>query len=607
MKSKAPFFLTSIVITFFLKSCNKDFYPIGEVLFRDQTLSTKNKNIPVFTFQSSVNQVQTNVQPLAQLGMINHPVFGRSEASVVAQLSIGSDLFFGNLRQTFEDETDPNDLSIIPENETVKQVYLEIPFFSNTNDSDNDGVIDSLDADPNDPSSNSDNDELTDIVEFQSGLNPLSSDSDGDGILDHNDNDNENYDSENRIYEIDSIYGNRETEFTLKVHELTYYLNNLDSENNFESPQIYYSNRDYYEEGFVGATLFEGKIKLDFEELRFNYKEDDPDTSEVDETTQVETRLTPRLRIPLETNFFQENLLELEGTDALLGDVSYQKEMKGIIIRGENFSDDLYMLLDIQNAEVKILYEFDDYNTQGTLDDLLDDTIDKLERELTFRLGGARINTIKNSGFNAAIEQRLKASSNNEPSDKLYIQSSHLHGKIRLFSGENPGLNNLLDDIREENLLVNQANLIFYIDQNTAPEELTALRLYLFKFDNGASLSDYKVDASVSNFGTNSNKEIFGGILEMDDNGNRYYKFNLTNHISNIIKNDSLNYDLGLSVTADIENPIAIKAFDNSDLEQIMYPLAATLNPLGTVLVGSHPDSLQIDKKVKLELIYSSY
>ena len=114
-------------------------------------------------------------------------------------------------------------------------------------------------------------------------------------------------------------------------------------------------------------------------------------------------------------------------------------------------------------------------------------------------------------------------------------------------------------------------------------------------------------DASVSNFGTNSNKEIFGGILEMDDNGNRYYKFNLTNHISNIIKNDSLNYDLGLSVTADIENPIAIKAFDNSDLEQIMYPLAATLNPLGTVLVGSHPDSLQIDKKVKLELIYSSY
>ena len=44
-------------------------------------------------------------------------------------------------------------------------------------------------------------------MEFQSGLNPLSSDSDGDGILDHNDNDNSAYDSENSVYDIDSIYG----------------------------------------------------------------------------------------------------------------------------------------------------------------------------------------------------------------------------------------------------------------------------------------------------------------------------------------------------------------------------------------------------------------
>ena len=92
--------------------------------------------------------------------------------------------------------------------------YFGNPFFSNTNDSDNDGVIDSLDVDPNDPASNSDGDELTDIVEFQSGLNPLSSDSDGDGILDHNDSDNSSYDSENNVYDIDSIYGNRNSEFT---------------------------------------------------------------------------------------------------------------------------------------------------------------------------------------------------------------------------------------------------------------------------------------------------------------------------------------------------------------------------------------------------------
>ena len=278
---------------------------------------------------------------------------------------------------------------------SIKEVYLEIPFFSNTDDSDNDGVIDLFDADPNDPESNSDNDNLTDIVEFQLGLNPLSEDSDGDGIFDHDDNDNQNYDSENRVYEIDSIYGNRNSEFNLQVHELTYYLNNLDSNDNFESAQIYFSNRDYYDEGFIGETLFNGQIKLNFDEVRLNFTEDDLATEDIDETTLVETRLSPRLRIPLNKNFFQKNLIELEGTNFLFDDSTYQKKMRGLIIRGDNFSDNLYMLLDIQNASIKIKYEFDDYNTQGTLDDLSDDVIEKRERDLTLTLGNTRINSLK--------------------------------------------------------------------------------------------------------------------------------------------------------------------------------------------------------------------
>ena len=39
------------------------------------------------------------------------------------------------------------------------------------------------------------------------------------------------------------------------------------------------------------------------------------------------------------------------------------------------------MLLDIQNAVIKINYVFDDYNTKGTLDDLSDDLIEKRERD----------------------------------------------------------------------------------------------------------------------------------------------------------------------------------------------------------------------------------
>ena len=590
-------------------SCNQDYTPVGENLFRDQTLKTLTESVPAFTFQKKLRKVQTNGLPLAQLGKINHPVFGLAEANITTQLTIANNPFFGNHRQQFEDEPDETDPNIIPENEKVTAVYLEIPFFTNQQDSDNDGVIDSLDADPNDPQSNSDEDELTDLIEFQAGLNPLNADSDGDGILDHNDGDNASYQSENNSYQIDSIYGNRAASFSLKVYELTAYLNNLDPQDNFETTQAYYSTQDYFDEGLYGTTLFDDTIVLNFEEIRINYEEDDPETPDIDETTQVETRISPRIKVPLNIDYFQKNLIDKEGTDELLNNTAFQKAMRGLIIRADDFSDDLYMLLDIQNAEVKVTYEYDNYQTQGTLGDLSDDTTELAEKDFSLTFNGIRINTLKNTLFDGAVQERITNSNNETPVDKIYIQSGSLMGKVRLFSQENPEDNELIDYIKGQTWLINEANLIFYIDPETAnSQELLAQRLYLFNYKSGAPLTDYIIDSSVSNFGTNSNKNFFGGLLEFDDANIPYrYKFNITNHISNIIRNDSTNIDLGLVVNADINNLTPLKAITEFSEEVLLYPLTATLNPLGAILVGSHPDAILDDKKVRLEIIYSTY
>ena len=600
--------LVSVTLILVISSCNQDFHPVGEALFIDQTLETLTESFPTFTFQEKLKKVQTNGLPLMQLGKINHPIFGQAEASFTAQLTIPNNLFFGNHRQQFEDEPDDSDPNLIPENETVKFVYLDIPFFTNQDDADNDGVIDSLDADPNDPLSNSDGDELTDLIEFQSQLNPLSSDSDGDGILDHNDDDNATYQSGNNVYQIDSVYGNREATFNLKVYELGAYLNELDPSDNFETTQAFYSTQDYYEEGFSRAVLYDDIISLNFDEIRINYKEDDPETQDVDETLQVETRLSPRLRVPLDIGFFQENFIDKEGSTDLETSVNFQKALRGIIIRAEDFSEDLYMLLDIQNAAVNIVYEYDDYQTQGTLGDTSDDTVEKVEKEISLAFNGIRINTLKNSLFDAAVQEQLIASSNNTPTNRLYVQSGTFLGKIRLFDIENQNENELIESLRGQSWLINEANLIFYIDPNLASsQELLAQRLYLFAYNSGFPLSDYVSDGSVSNFGRNSNKKIFGGLLEYDDNNVPYrYKFNITDHISNIIRNDSINFDLGLVVNADINNITPIKAVTESE-QDLVYPLTATLNPLGAILIGSHPDASSEDKKVRLELIYSSY
>ena len=48
------------------------------------------------------------------------------------------------------------------------------------------------------------------------------------------------------------------------------------------------------------------------------YREDDPDTDDIDESTIVKERLSPRLRIPLENEFFQSKIIDNEGSDDLL-------------------------------------------------------------------------------------------------------------------------------------------------------------------------------------------------------------------------------------------------------------------------------------------------
>ena len=175
-------------------------------------------------------------------------------------------------------DSDNDNPTVIDENEKVTAVYLDIPFFNNIDDADQDGVIDIFDADAKDPDSDTDGDGLSDIEERRLNLNPLSDDSDNDGILDLIDTDSSSYDYENNIYEIDSIFGNRAATFNMKVYELTYFLSPLDPLQNFERNKQYYSNTDFFEQGFVGAKLCDTPYSLNFDELRFNYKEDDPET-----------------------------------------------------------------------------------------------------------------------------------------------------------------------------------------------------------------------------------------------------------------------------------------------------------------------------------------
>jgi len=301
------FTLLAIILT----SCNKDYFTVGSELYSGEFEDLNSIVFPVFSYQESTAKVATNNLPNVHLGKYNDDYYGSLESSFVSQLDISYLPIFGDFSQQQEQEGSDIDIRVINEEEVLYAVYLDIPFFNNRNDKDSDGVIDLYDVDPNNSSSDSDSDGISDIDELRAELNPLSNDSDGDGILDLDDDDNSGYDSQRKVYEIDSIYGNRNASFDLKVYELTYYLNNFDIENNFESYAQYFSDQDFYANGFSGQVLHDDNINLNFEEVPILYYQDDPETTVI-ETDQVEYYESPRIRVPLNVEFFQRRLMNLK-------------------------------------------------------------------------------------------------------------------------------------------------------------------------------------------------------------------------------------------------------------------------------------------------------
>jgi len=603
------FYFASLAI--FLTSCNKDYFTVGSELFNGEFEDLNSIVFPVFSYQESTVKVATNNLPNVHLGKYNDDYYGALESSFVSQLDISYLPIFGDFSQQQEQEGSEIDIRVINEEEVLYAVYLDIPFFNNRNDSDTDGVIDLYDVDPNNSSSDSDLDGISDIDELRAELNPLSNDSDGDGILDPDDDDNSGYDSQRRVYEIDSIYGNRNASFDLKVYELTYYLHHLDIENNFEYNAQYFSDQDFYANGFSGQVLYDDNINLNLEEVPVLYYQDDPETTVI-ETGQVEYYESPRIRVPLNVEFFQRRLMNFEGLDQLKNADNFNHHLRGLIVKADNFSDDLYMLLDISNAQVVLEYNYNWYNSKGTVT-TDDDVIERRKKSNAMPFGGVYVNHYSYQDPNEKVQQVISSSEEGTPSNRIFLQGPRLTSRIKLFAENEFDLPNVIHELASQDVIINEANLVLNIDKSAhdLSHDLLPNRLYLYSYNNGATIEDYNKDFTIDyNLASvNANKYVFGGMLEYDsDNKPDRYKFNITNHVNNIINKDSLNIDLGLVVNSNIEDITLRRAFTNPQNNKTLIPTSVIVSPYSVVLYGSHPnDSISFYKRLSLEILYTKY
>jgi hypothetical protein len=591
-----------LIISIILFSCNKDYNTVGLNLIDNNPFKTSLEEVPVFVKMRKIPPYVSNSLTTFQLGEFEDNIYGTSMVSFLGQLNFEDpSLAFGNISQSKEDNPDTDNISQIPEEETVKNVFLDIPFFTNVDDDDNDGVINLYDVDSTDPYSDSDGDGVSDADESNAGQNPLDPDTDGDGIPDGEDTESVNPNAGGTLYELDSLLGNSNASFKLKVSELDYFLRPYDPEVNFEQFQKYYSNNSLASD-FSGTTLYEDEISINSKELVF-YNEDDPETEDVDESETVKERLTPRIRVELDKDFFQTRILDKEGSDDISNLDNFKLYFKGIVLETFDFSEPLLMILNFNEAEIKVEYEYKEYNKQGTIDDTSDDTVDTVDGDFRFLFNGIKLNSFKNDPLPANVYTSILDTIKNPK--QVYLKGGEgVMAEIELFKNDN-GVD-LLEEIRSKEWLINEANISIYIDKDMLSSSggiIEPSRLYLYDIKNKAPVIDYFVDNSAGPK-PYQNKVVHGGLIQLDEDKNGLmYKIRMSEHIKNIVRKDSTNTKLGLVVSSDINNTINIEVEDSDFMT--FTPNSSAINPLGTVLIGPSPSAENYNKRMRLNIFYT--
>ncbi|WP_298478962.1 DUF4270 domain-containing protein [uncultured Maribacter sp.] len=605
-----PALVGSLFVLLILSSCEEELTTIGDSVIGGQPFSTGTEVYDVFAFNTDIDAVQTNKLSVYQLGNFSDPIFGKTEAQIMSQIQLSTENpSFGILSQDNEDSKDNADAAIttIDENETVTEVYLYIPYLTNslTSDTDNDGVIDELEeADKENPDNDSDLDGVSNIQETQQGTDPLDSgsvDADSDGINDVDPKEEIIKNNFARQIDLDSIYGNKNVPFTLTVKRSTFYLRDYDPQTNFTEVEKYYSNIDY--SSFALEELASVQETVKDKEILIP-QEDDASTDDIDESKTF-AKLSPGIRIPLDTDFFQNNIIDKEGSSELMNQSNFKEYIRGLHL-SLNAGDDIMMLLDLSKASITMTYEYLFYNTNGTISDTSDDTPDeKRKKDYTFSFIGSgftanAVNTFVNEEYPTEITNALAAT---EQAEKIYIKGgSGTYGKINLFSTDQAISTSIINEIKANNWIINEAKLVFYVDEtasgNISEEKPT--RLYLFNTETNQGVynafNEFSPDTD-SPFGQYLNHD---GFLEESSFGDKY-SIRITDHINNIIQRDSANVTLGLTTTPNINIAGALTAKVNAVDQEL--PISSIISPLGTVLYANHPSSE--DMKLKLEIHYS--
>ncbi|NRA91208.1 MAG: DUF4270 domain-containing protein [Psychroserpens sp.] len=413
------------------------------------------------------------------------------------------------------------------------------------------------------------------------------------------------------LFELDSVFG--EATFNLRLYESNYFLRDFQPSGDLNEPQVYYSNKSTgsstISDGILEGTLIRDLSPFFHDKRQIVLKDIDG---------EITGRQVPAIRVPFlpsDTDgayeYWKTKIFDLSGEPEISNQSNLNDYFRGLYFKAETlggFTDSSLALLNLDSTNANLIFYY-------TRDNTIPDS-DPVQSEFTLNFAATRVNFMEN-------EFTLSSGDQIQGDEQLFLKGGEGASAImRLFDGGNVDFNdgvvNSFEIFKNEFVemdedgnfvrskkLVNEANLVIYVDQDAVVNIEEPDRIYLFDTKNNSPLIDYFFDTANTLSPTDSRINHLGK-LERDDNGRGVrYKIRITEHINNLLVRDSTNIDLGLVVSGNINLESNAQDFDvlNPEDDNDKLPVSSIVTPRGTVLFGNN--TTEEEKKLYLEIFFT--
>ncbi|PCI00085.1 MAG: hypothetical protein COB81_09610 [Flavobacteriaceae bacterium] len=387
----------------------------------------------------------------------------------------------------------------------------------------------------------------------------------------------EDYDDGKPKYAIDSVFGVPTQEFKINVYELGTYLNILDPSDPSKNA-TYLSDKEYIK----STKLYAENFKVNQNDTVAYIKRRMLDGTIYDTDTIKTTGATPSIKLRLDKalikNIFVDNINGIDFSSL----ETFKKGFRGLYIEPESLNANQTHLISllVNTANMKIYFSNDVVKDEGEDEDLNGNDVKgeegvtvRTKNVFTFSLNGIKINKL----------ERDYTTSKASGDDRIYIQgAAGSDAVIELFIDED------IQALRDQNLLITEANLVLYIDQE-ADTKLIPEQLFIYDYSKNEHIRDIFTEGIA----------VVGGVLLTDDEGNSLhkYKFSITDYIADILTSDEdfEGLKLGIKVyngTSEMPSSITDIAIKN-----------LSWTPKGVVIFNE--SEAHGDKRLKLDISYS--